>query len=391
MNRLLEKCAVFLLCLPGFLVAGSVAVPVLALLCAICLSAAVQLLPGRKIAWILLFAGSAFCGVIPVLLCALPLFLYDALYERKWWLVIPAIAVIANVSALSVAQILCAITGLAATVIWFLRVNGLAQSVDRLTTLHDDITEKNLQLADQNRRLFEAQDSEIHIATLTERNRIAREIHDNVGHMLTRSILQTGALQIINRDEKLREPLAELKSTLDGAMTSIRTSVHDLHDDSIDLRRVIGEMLASVDISAAPSATDDGASGGPRFETRLEYDAGEHIPGEIKLCIAGIVKEGISNAVKHSSGDRIEVIFREHPAFYQLLLSDNGNATARRQSAGAAGDGGRGTDGTNPRDSRGIGLRNMEDRANSVGGRISFTQSEQGFRIFLTVPKTTEQ
>ena len=365
MNRLIEKCAVFLLCLPGFLMAGSVAVPVLALLVAVSLSAAAQLFTGSVIAWVLLFCGSAACGPLPILLCALPMFLYDALYERKWWLVIPAVAVAANIGDLTVPQILCVLTGLAVTLIWYLRVTGLSQSVDRLTTLHDDITEKNFRLAAQNKRLFEAQDNEVHVATLTERNRIAREIHDNVGHMLTRSILQTGALQIINKDEALREPLAELKNTLDGAMTSIRASVHDLHDDSIDLRRVLTEMADSVD---------------KRFETSLQYDAGEHIPGEIKLCVAGIVKEGISNAVKHSSGDRIEIIFREHPAFYQLLLSDNG------RTALSGGESGEVVTSREP-GSRGIGLRNMEDRAGSVGGRITFTRSAQGFRIFLTIPK----
>ena len=361
MYRLLEKCAIFLLCLPAFLMAGSVAVPVLALLLAVCLSSAVQLLSGRKIAWILLFVGSAACGLLPILLCALPLFLYDALQERKWWLTVPAVSVAANLGTLTTHQFLCVLTGIAVTVILFLRVEGLSQSVNRLTTMRDDITERNLQLAEQNRRLFEAQDNEIHVATLTERNRIAREIHDNVGHMLTRSILQTGALQIINKDEKLKEPLSELKNTLDGAMTSIRESVHDLHDDSVDLRHVLREMADSVD---------------KRFETSLSYDAGEYIPGEIKLCVAGIVKEGISNAVKHSRGDRIEIIFREHPAFYQLLLSDNGHAADTETVVNAREPG-----------SRGIGLRNMEDRATGVGGRISFTASEQGFRIFLTIPK----
>ena len=361
MNRLLEKCAILLLCLPGFLMAGSVAVPVLALLLAICLSAAVQLLSGRMIAWVLLFCASAACGALPILVCALPLFLYDALHERKWWLVVPAISVTAGIGSLSTQQIICVITGLAVTLIWYIRVNRLSESVDRLTILHDDISEKNMQLAEQNRRLFEAQDNEVHVATLTERNRIAREIHDNVGHMLTRSILQTGALQIINKDEKLKEPLAELKNTLDGAMTSIRASVHDLHDDSIDLKRVLQEMADAVD---------------KRFEATLQYDAGDYIPGEIKLCIAGIVKEGISNSVKHSNGDRIEIIFREHPAFYQLLLTDNGHIDNAVGPINAREPG-----------ARGIGLRNMEDRAASVGGRVTFTASEQGFRIFLTIPK----
>ncbi|MBR7019445.1 MAG: sensor histidine kinase [Lachnospiraceae bacterium] len=377
MNRLSEKCAIFLLCLPGFFMAGSVVVPVLALLAAICISAAAQLLSGHFIAWALLFCGSAACGIFPVMICALPLFLYDALHERKWWLVVPAISFTANLEPLSAQQIICMLTGLAVTLIWYFRVEGLSQSVDHLKTLHDDITEKNLQLSEQNKRLFEAQDNEVHVATLTERNRIAREIHDNVGHMLTRSILQTGALQIINKDEKLKEPLAELKNTLDGAMTSIRASVHDLHDDSIDLKRVLQEMADPVD---------------DRFEVSLQYDAGEYIPGEIKLCIAGIVKEGISNAVKHSNGDRIDIIFREHPAFYQLLLEDNGHT----DHTPAPAEGGSATSSTTSDDtgyagrgplSRGIGLRNMEDRAGSVGGRITFTQSEHGFRIFLTIPK----
>ena len=365
MNRLSEKCAIFLLCLPGFFMAGSVVVPVLALLAAICISAAAQLLSGRFIAWAIIFCASASCGAVPVMVCALPLFLYDALHERKWWLVIPAISFTANIGQLSTQQIIFMLTGLAVTLIWYFRVEGLSQSVDHLKSLHDDITEKNLRLAEQNKRLFEAQDNEVHVATLTERNRIAREIHDNVGHMLTRSILQTGALQIINKDEKLKEPLAELKNTLDGAMTSIRASVHDLHDDSIDLKRVLQEMADPVD---------------DRFEVSLQYDAGEYIPGEIKLCIAGIVKEGISNAVKHSNGDRIDIIFREHPAFYQLLLEDNGHTASP-----AAADGSTRTE-RGPV-SRGIGLRNMEDRAGSVGGRITFTQSEHGFRIFLTIPK----
>ena len=380
MNRLYEKLAILLLCLPGFLLSGTVALSVMAFLFAVIVSCTVQLLSGRKIVLVILFAASALCGVLPVLTCALPLFLYDSIREKKWWLVLPGVSVIANINALSFPQILCILTGLTVTLMLVLRMTSLEDSVGRLTELHDSITEKNVQLAEQNKRLFEAQDSEIHVATLKERNRIARGIHDNVGHLLTRSILQTGALQILNKDESLREPLNELKTTLDGAMTSIRESVHDLHDDSIDLKRVLQEMADAVNVEPENAAdSSDGheplpgqaaSNRGPsRFDINLQYDASQNIPGHIKLCVAGIVKEGISNAVKHSNGDRLDIIFREHPAFYQLLIEDNGHNKEGRELSG------------------GIGLHNMEDRAKSVGGRITFTASEQGFRVFLTIPK----
>ena len=382
MNRLYEKLAILLLCLPGFLLAGTVAVPVLAFLFAVIVSSTVQLFSGRKAVWVLLFVSSALCGVVPVLACALPLFLYDSIREKKWWLVLPGISVVASLDALSLPQILILLTGLTVTLMLVLRMTSLEDSVGRLTELHDSITEKNVQLAEQNKRLFEAQDSEVRVATLKERNRIAREIHDNVGHLLTRSILQTGAIQILNKDASLQEPLNDLKTTLDGAMTSIRESVHDLHDDSIDLKRVLQEMADAVTGEPEPAASNgagtqqssDGngtqtATAASRFDINLQYDASPNIPGDIKLCIAGIVKEGISNAVRHSNGDKIDIIFREHPGFYQLLIEDNGKNKEQTEFNG------------------GIGLRNMEDRAKNVGGRISFTASEQGFRVFLTIPK----
>jgi signal transduction histidine kinase len=218
--------------------------------------------------------------------------------------------------------------------------------------LRDEVAGKNLQLSDQNYKLAQAQDNEIHLATLKERNRIAREIHDNVGHMLTRSLLQSGALLVINKDEQLREPLESLRSTLDSAMTSIRESVHDLHDDSIDLEKVLNDSINTVD---------------SRFTVDLDCDIGANVPGNIKLCIIGIVKEGISNAVKHSTGDRISIVIREHPAFYQLMLKDNGSCSEIKES--------------------GIGLKNMRDRAEALKGVITFTPSEEGFRIFMSIPK----
>ena len=334
MNRLIDKSAILLICLMSIVMSDNFLEPVLISLITIIISSSAQLLTGTVAASVLIAATSSMCGLFPLMFCTLPLLLYDALWEKKWWLILTAAAI-------------------AVTIIIYLRVSHLEETVSLLTSLRDEVAGKNLQLAEQNTKLAEAQDNEIHLATLKERNRIAREIHDNVGHMLTRSLLQSGALIVINKDENLREPLESLRSTLDSAMTSIRESVHDLHDDSIDLEKVINDSIKTVD---------------SRFNVTLDCDVGENIAGNIKLCILGVVKEGLSNAVKHSNGDRISIVIREHPAFYQLMMQDNGSCSKINDS--------------------GIGLKNMRERAEALKGVISFTPSQDGFKIFMSIPKS---
>ncbi len=355
MEGLPEKLVIALICIIGFCTSDGLAVPVAALLAALCISAVIMLIMQEhsKIAAALIAGGAALCILFPVGLCALPLLLYDALRLRKWWLILPAVpAFIAGNSLLGVTQYLVIAAGMGAAFLLHHRIAFLTAEVGHLKALRDSVTEHNLHLEAQNEKMSQMQDAEIRLATMKERNRIARDIHDNVGHILTRALLQAGALTVINRDEQMREPLLGLKETLDTAMTSMRESVHTLHDDSIDLKKVIEDSIAAVD---------------SRFTVKLDYDISEHAPGSLKLCLAGVVKEGLSNAVKHSNGNQIVMILREHPAFYQLVIEDNGTCSRIRET--------------------GIGLKNMQDRVSGVGGQISFTPSENGFRIFASVPK----
>ena len=351
-NKIIDKSSILLLCLLSLGLSGEFAAPVSAFLLSAGASVLVQLFSGTRAAAVILLAVSAICGAVPVFLCTMPLLLYDALCEKKWWAILPAFTVLLKIDEFSGYQLLITLAGIIITIIMYSRISGLESTLLKMTELRDKVTEQNLILAKRNHALVEAQDNEVRIATLKERNRIAREIHDNVGHMLTRSLLQAGALMIINKDESMKEPLSSLKDTLDSAMTSIRESVHDLHDDSVDLRKAIEDSISLAD---------------ERFTVKLDYDISEKISGKLKLCLAGIIKEGISNAVKHSCGDRIIILLREHPAFYQLMIEDNGKCGEIRES--------------------GIGLQNMKDRAAAVNGNISFTPSENGFRIFMSVPK----
>lgn len=194
------------------------------------------------------------------------------------------------------------------------------------------------------------QDESITAATLKERNRIAREIHDNVGHMLTRSILQAGALSVINQDENLKTPIIELKETLDQAMSNIRGSVHDLHDESVNLKSSLQSIIESVS----------------QFEVNFRYDVKGDVPKEIKYAFIAIVKESITNAEKHSNGNRMDILLREHPAFYQLSILDNGTQISVQNT--------------------GIGLENMKERVESLGG-IFQIKTEHGFHINATIMK----
>ena len=255
--------------------------------------------------------------------------------------------------------VLCIIAASVLLSIYSCNVDSLKEE---LLTIRDTTAEHDMIVEANTRQLLENQDAMITNATLSERNRIAREIHDNVGHLLTRSILQTGAIKVINKDEKLIKPLTQLQSTLDTAMDSMRRSVHDLHDEAVDLQ----------------SAISDIANGIRDFDVHIDYDMGSHIPKDIKYSFINIVKEAVNNAVKHSNGNQINIKLHEHPAFYQLLVTDNG--TDIHLPSGTVD-----TDNIEP-GKLGIGLNNISQRVNMLNGTLKISVNK-GFSILVTVMK----
>ncbi len=238
-----------------------------------------------------------------------------------------------------------------------------AELAEMFRKTQDDGTELNLLLQERNQSILERQDYEIYTATLKERNRIAREIHDHVGHMLSRAILMVGAMKAVNKEEGMKEPLIQLENTLNTAMTNVRESVHDLHDDSVDLGEVLESLAADYSFCLAA----------------VTYDMGNAVPREVKYSFIAIVKEALSNTAKHSDASKVEIVAREHPGLYQLVIQDNGTTCG----------GGLGEEEALCQESGGIGIRNMRDRVRSLGGMMQIG-SKEGFRIFITVPKKEE-
>jgi signal transduction histidine kinase len=225
----------------------------------------------------------------------------------------------------------------------------------RMDTRHkeliDTAREMSIQLSKQNRDLLEKQDNELNLATMNERNRIAREIHDNVGHLLSSAILQAGALKTINRDVKLNDNLQDLHETLVKAMNSIRNSVHELYDESLDLEAKVAELIKNFTFC----------------EIDFSYNISGNPDKKLKYAFISILKEALTNIINHSDATKAIVAFNEHPALYQLIIRDNGNVKSFN-----TGDG--------------MGISNMIDRVRSLNGNINI-KTTNGFEIFISIPK----
>ena len=237
------------------------------------------------------------------------------------------------------------------------RTSRMACERARYRRLRDDQQEASLALAQKNRDLLAAQDYEVRLATLTERGRIAREIHDNVGHLLTRSIMQVEALQVVHADdEQVRDELEAVGETLHEAMGTVRA------ERARPARRCVRP--------ARPIAARHRRLRASRREAHLRR-ARCPLAASPMACLS-VVREALSNVAKHSDATRVDVSVIEYPALYQLVVQDNGTTAAGSGDASAS--------------SRGIGLHTMEERIGALGGRLR-AEHRKGFRVFASIPK----
>ncbi len=242
-----------------------------------------------------------------------------------------------------------------------LNVRKITKLNNRLKNIADEGSELELKLIETNRRLIAEQDNEIKQATLSERSRIAREIHDNVGHMLSRAILLLGAIKTVNKDENITKHLETMQETLDSAMHQMRTSVHDLHDKSFDFRAGVEDTLKAL----------------KDYTVITDINLGLNPSPECQLTILAILKEAVSNIIRHSTADTVNIVLHEHPGFVTLSVSDNGKISDSFRDEIATGI------------TSGIGLSNIKERAEKMGGFASFT-ADRGFTVFVNIPSKSE-
>ena len=255
---------------------------------------------------------------------------------------------------LALVPVICALAAFLA-----LRTTEEETTRARLHAMRDDLREKVLALQDANSRLLRAQDHELRAAALSERTRIAREIHDGVGHVLTRLLLRVKALQVTHRDEPgVVADLATLDSDLGEALDSMRRSVHALSEEGEELATSLNLLgsrcgIAKVDVDCS---------------TQTEP------PPAVARCVVAVVREALTNAARHGRAASARVAVTDYPAFWQVTV-DNDGIVPPEDAPLMDGD-----------KNAGLGLRSMTERVEALGGRVRITPRPR-FTVFATIPR----
>ena len=321
---------------------------------------------------------------------ALPLATYDA--ARAPWRIVVLFPIAAWLRASAAFAMPPATSALIAALMALAALMSLraARSLEAWARNHaerDALAERSQALEAAHRDLAARRELELRLAVLEERSRIAREIHDNVGHLLTRAVLQTRAYQVVHADDAATsEEFAAVEASVSEALDSVRTSVHDLHRDTLDVGVQVERIAqeSTLDVSCEVEAVV--------------------APPEVAACLTAIVREALSNAARHGNATAARIRLSEQPGFWQLVVTDNGatvsgasgDAAASAEKGSFAGRQGGRRRGANA-DARegegvpsgGLGLISMAERVRALNGtfRAGFDDAAGGWRVLASIPK----
>ena len=126
--------------------------------------------------------------------------------------------------------------------------------------------------------------------------------------MLSRAILQLGAIMTVYRKDTIYDNLVPIKYSLDTAMNNIRESVHDLHKDGFNVKETAESILSALG----------------NYDVNFICDISQNADKEVKYAFITILKEAVTNIEKYCNGNKVRVVISELEEYYQMLIQDNG-------------------------------------------------------------------
>ena len=225
----------------------------------------------------------------------------------------------------------------------------------RIRKLNEQLNQANDQLRDY------AENME-RMAQMRERNRLAREIHDTLGHTLTGIIMGADAglaLFDVAPEESRKRMQIVAQSARDG-LTDVRRSIKALRPDALEhfnLAQALEGLVENFRLTTSARIAYFQEAG----ELKLDTDEED--------ALYRVVQEGLTNAVRHGRADRIEIRITRNEDVVAVIVRDNGTGCAKPEE--------------------GFGLRHMRERLEMLGGTMSYgnlnRDAEDGYTGYFIV------
>mgnify|MGYP003895140341 FL=1 len=232
----------------------------------------------------------------------------------------------------------------------------LEEKEDALIKLYDSERHMRYQLESANLKLLNSSKEIAHIAEVKERNRIAREIHDNIGHNIAGVLINLqAAFKIHDRDaQKSMELVKKCIDSMSDALTLIRNTVHNIRPkESIGIE-YINDIIRNFTFCPV------------EFKHSGDFNS---LPANHMEILGYNIKEALTNAAKHSKANKIIINIDINEKFTRLYIKDNGVGC------------------TNIKEN--MGISGMKERVRNAGGTITF-DSANGFLIVCVIPREKE-
>jgi signal transduction histidine kinase len=247
------------------------------------------------------------------------------------------------------------------------------------TTIKEKNTRETVETI--NRELVSTQHLLSQAAEQAERVRIARNIHDLLGHHLTALTinLQVAGRQLDQLDtdneqatqkQTIKDSIEQCHSLSKLLLSDVREAVSDIRDKS------------SIRLESAIKAISDRL---PSIDITVDYPDNISIE-DVTLAdvLIKCIQESFTNSLKHGKASEVKVSFSQHSNHVQVAIQDNGNHTQSKQLKANK----------HVRDGlqkdieiqRGNGLTGIEERLALVDGKAEFQRNEKGFLTMLSVP-----
>jgi signal transduction histidine kinase len=204
--------------------------------------------------------------------------------------------------------------------------------------------------------------AQLHAATLGERQRLAREMHDVLAHSLSGLLLHLEGARLLAVDEaaspRLRDTIERAHHLAQSGLREARQAIGTLRDEDLPgperLPALVAEFRRDTGIRCRLAVT-----GTPR-----------PLDAQARLTLYRVAQEALTNAGRHASPDRVDV---------RLAYAADGTALTVEDFAG-------GTRAPGVADDHGYGVTGMRERAELLGGTLAADATTTGFRVALWLP-----